>query len=70
LLCGALEEINMWDKRQLHQFKHEIEWLKNEILKLKISLPRKPSKQKQIDEYERQIKQKEYNIMFYENQDT
>jgi len=60
----------MWDKRQLHQFKHEIEWLKNEILKLKISLPRKPSKQKQIDEYERQIKQKEYNIMFYENQDT
>jgi len=60
----------MWDKRQLLQFKHEIEWLKNEILKLKISLPRKPSKQKQIDEYERQIKQKEYNIMFYENQDT
>jgi len=56
----------MWSKKQLEQFKLEIEWLEKEILKLKLALPRKPSKQKQIDEYQRQIKQKEYNIMCYE----
>jgi len=49
------------------QLLHEIRWLQQEIEKLRLLLPKKPSVIKQIHEYERQIRRKEVNIAFGEN---
>jgi len=49
----------------IRQLEHEIEWLECEITKLEIDLPKKPSKQKQIDTYRHQIKHKELDIMLF-----
>lgn len=47
------------------QLEHEIKWLECEITKLEVDLPKKPRKQKQIDDYKHQIKHKELDIMLF-----
>lgn len=50
------------DDNQRNQYRLEIIWLENEIEKLAKMVIKKPRKQKQIDTYRMQIKQKEYQI--------
>jgi hypothetical protein len=44
-------------EQQIRQAKHEIQWVENKIKSLPLS------KHKQIKDLERQIKEREYNIM-------
>ena len=50
------------DDHQRNQYRHEIRWLEKEIEKLAMMIVKKPSKQRQIDTYRKQIEQKEYQI--------
>ena len=49
----------------IKQLEIEIEWLKHEIVKLKADLRSKPRKQKQIDNYEYQIRHTELTITLH-----
>lgn len=46
------------------QYLHEIEWLKNKISTVSLGLEKRPSKQKEINDLRRQIKEREYRILF------
>jgi len=46
------------------QYAHEIKWLEAEIEKLAKKLAKKPRVQRQIDDYRRQIKDKQNQINF------
>ena len=47
---------------QRTQYAREIQWLEREIEKLAVRLPKKPRVQKQINDYRRQIKERQYQI--------
>ena len=46
-----------WDKEQIHQFEREIDWLKNELATKRLT-------PKMRQEYRRQIRKKELEIVF------
>jgi len=46
------------------QYLYEIEWLKNKIVTVSLGLEKRPSKQKEINDLQRQIKEREYKILF------
>ena len=50
------------DKHQKNQYRHEICWIENKIKELTKQLERKPSKQREIDDLRRQIREREYQI--------
>ena len=50
------------NEHQREQYRREIIWLEIEIHKLAKQVVNKPRKQRQIDTYRKQIKQKEYEI--------
>ena len=52
----------MMTEHQRWQYGREIAWLEKEIEKLALQVVRKPRKQRQIDEYRRQIEHKKCQI--------
>jgi len=50
------------DEHQRNQYRHEIRWIENKIDELARQLDKQPSKQREIDDLRRQIREREYQI--------